>query len=302
MNVMKILRNANFIDIALAGIIISLGFFINAIYFTFEYYERSGNILALAWAEPIEHSLVLSTIPLYLAMGVLYLHLKRTLNEQKFSNKQKDLFTDILRHDLMNSVNVIMMSAELLEYTKDTEEIKAMIKRHSKRLEETIDNASKLAHIETHDKLDLENSDLSEYLLDALEEMTPLAQENRIEFKREFKGRYPSRCNPIFKEVLVNLISNAIKYGPTDSTITLSIKDQGNDWKISVADKGQGIPDEHKKDIFHRFTRKEKGETKGSGLGLAIVHGIVDLHNGSVGVEDNPDGGSIFYVKLPKEE
>ncbi len=302
MSVSRLLRNAKFIDIALALAIGSLGFFINAIYFTFAYLERRGNILALAWAEPVEHALVMATMPLYIAIGSLYLHEKRTKRELELSNKLKDLFTDVLRHDLLNSVGVIQTSTELLEDHKEDREIMAMIRKQANRLENTIDNASKLAHVEAHEKLNLVDADLSEHLRIAMDDMKPLAQEKRIELKGEFKGRYPAKCDPIFREVLINLISNAIKYGPTDSKVSIGIDDEGSAWRIMVKDNGPGILDEHKEDIFHRFVRKEKGGTRGTGLGLAIVQGIVALHQGRVWVEDNKPRGSIFYVKLPKEE
>ncbi|MBI5253168.1 MAG: HAMP domain-containing histidine kinase [Euryarchaeota archaeon] len=62
-----------------------------------------------------------------------------------------------------------------------------------------------------------------------------------------------------------------------------------------------GGEDEYKQKIFDRFARIEKGGVKGTGLGLAIVKRIVDLHQGRAWVEDNPEGGSVFYVELPKK-
>jgi signal transduction histidine kinase len=59
------------------------------------------------------------------------------------------------------------------------------------------------------------------------------------------------------------------------------------------------VDDEYKKEIFTRFTRREKGGVKGSGLGLTIANKIMKLHNGKIWVEDNPGGGSVFKVKLP---
>ncbi|MFQ5976480.1 MAG: hypothetical protein ACE5J5_09235, partial [Candidatus Hydrothermarchaeales archaeon] len=106
MDVLRLLKNAKFVDISLALVIGGLGFFINAIYFTFQYYERKGNFFALVWAEPVEHALVMATMPLYIAIGSLYLAEKRTRRKLEISNKQKDLFTDVLRHDLLNPVNV----------------------------------------------------------------------------------------------------------------------------------------------------------------------------------------------------
>ncbi|MEE8358746.1 MAG: HAMP domain-containing sensor histidine kinase, partial [Candidatus Hydrothermarchaeales archaeon] len=62
----------------------------------------------------------------------------------------------------------------------------------------------------------------------------------------------------------------------------------------------EGIPDEYKEGVFDRFKRVKKEGVKGTGLGLAIVKKVVEAHNGRVWVEDNPGGGSIFYVTLPQ--
>ena len=69
---------------------------------------------------------------------------------------------------------------------------------------------------------------------------------------------------------------------------------------MQIRDFGKGIPDKDKPLIFTRFTRLKKEGVEGSGLGLAIVKRLVDLHKGRIWVEDNPAGGSIFCVRLPK--
>jgi len=68
---------------------------------------------------------------------------------------------------------------------------------------------------------------------------------------------------------------------------------------VSVKDRGNIIPDESKEIIFERFKRIEKRGVKGTGLGLSIVKRIVDIHKGKVWVEDNPEGGNIFLVRIP---
>ncbi len=289
-------------DIAAAGSIASLGFFINLMYFSFEYLERSGNLLAQVWAQPVEHALVMAAMPLYLAMGYLYFGEKKVRRELEESNEMKDLFTDILRHDLLNPVNAIQNCAELLEDSLGDKELVAMVMRQTSRLEDLIENASKLAYLEAQKKLELVESDLGDYASSAIEEMTPLAEKRGIEIIGELDGKYPARCNQIIAEVFINFLSNAIKYGPSDAKVTLAIKDHDGSWRISVKDNGPGIPDEYKEDIFHRFERKDKSGVKGSGLGLAIVRGIMGLHGGKAWVEDNKPRGSIFYAELPKEE
>ena len=90
-----------------------------------------------------------------------------------------------------------------------------------------------------------------------------------------------------------------MKYSPENTQITVGIKADGDDWMISVKDRGNRIQDEYKKIIFERFKRIEKRGVKGTGLGLSIVKRIVDIHKGKVWVEDNPEGGNIFLVTIP---
>jgi signal transduction histidine kinase len=303
---------SKFVDIASVVSISSMGFFINAMYFTFEYLVSKGNIIALVWAKPVEHALVMATIPLYMAVGYLYWNEKKNRRRLEQSNKMKDLFTDILRHDLLNPVGIIKNSVGLLEEDPDDKKLVEMIKKHTGRLEDIVKNASKLARIESLEKVELTYCDLSDYIREAIEEMEPLAREKEIEIIQELDGVFPAKCNPIFKDVITNLLSNAIKYSPNRSKVTVAIKDFDGEWKIMVKDNGPGIPDEYKESIFYRFTRREKGGTKGIGLGLSIVRGIVSLHGGRVWVEDNilevdergygktKKQGSIFCVALPK--
>ncbi len=69
---------------------------------------------------------------------------------------------------------------------------------------------------------------------------------------------------------------------------------------VFVKDNGEGVEDEYKESIFNRFTRVKREGVKGTGLGLAIAKRIVGIHKGSIWVEDNPEGGSIFYFEIPK--
>jgi signal transduction histidine kinase len=80
----------------------------------------------------------------------------------------------------------------------------------------------------------------------------------------------------------------------------VNILEEQKDWIVSFADEGGGIPDAFKNTIFDRFERIKKEGVKGTGLGLAIAKRIVDLHGGSIWVEDNSAGGCTFRVRLPK--
>ena len=223
--------------------------------------------------------------------------------ELEHSNQIKDLFIDIIRHDLLNPVGIILNLVELIEDTGSyggIEEELQMIKRNTKTLQEMIEDASEYARVESIDDFVFEKIDLSNIIKDAVDSLHGLASEKGITIENEVTGRYLAYVNPFIKDVFFNLVSNAIKYSPENSRVIVDLKDAGTEWIISVKDNGIGISDEYKEKIFLRFKRVSKEGVRGSGLGLAIVKMIVDLHNGKVWVEDNPEGGSVFNVKLPK--
>jgi PAS domain S-box-containing protein len=106
-------------------------------------------------------------------------------------------------------------------------------------------------------------------------------------------------------QVLVNLLSNASKYGPTDEPIELSAELQPEGvLRISVSDRGSGIPTDDKQGLFHRFIRLDGNDNAqyGIGLGLAVVKTIVESHGGAVGLDERPGGGSTFWFTIPLEE
>ena len=104
-------------------------------------------------------------------------------------------------------------------------------------------------------------------------------------------------------QVLNNLLSNASKYSPPGSTITLGADAVGQLVRIWVMDQGIGIPTEMREKVFEKFYRidnTDRRQVGGTGLGLALVQEIIAAHDGRVWIEANPDGGSIFYLALPQ--
>ncbi len=104
-------------------------------------------------------------------------------------------------------------------------------------------------------------------------------------------------------QVIVNLLSNALKYTPEGGTVVMNIKDNAADTEISVTDNGPGIPQEDLPYIFERFYRADKSRNKltgGSGIGLTICKSIVSAHGGSIYVQSNPGKGTKFTFTIPK--
>jgi signal transduction histidine kinase len=103
--------------------------------------------------------------------------------------------------------------------------------------------------------------------------------------------------------VLVNLISNAVKYTPDGGEIRITLSDTDDSVVFNIRDSGIGIPEAEIPYIFERFYRADKSRnrnTGGSGIGLAIVKSVVSAHGGTVDVESRLNEGSNFIIKLPK--
>ena len=97
-----------------------------------------------------------------------------------------------------------------------------------------------------------------------------------------------------------NLIVNAIKFGPQDGLVRVNLKETDGRYVFSVEDEGAGVPEEERKRIFHKFYQLDSShKQEGNGLGLALVKQIVDGCDGSINVENLPEGGCRFVVTLP---
>src|SRR5262249_59127558 len=104
------------------------------------------------------------------------------------------------------------------------------------------------------------------------------------------------------RQVISNLVSNALKFTPEEGTIRVSAHKQDHQIVVSVADTGPGIPQEHLSKIFDRFFRAPGTKQEGSGLGLSIAKGIVEAHGGTIWAESEMGNGSSFFFTMPLDE
>lgn len=219
------------------------------------------------------------------------------------ANALKDLFTDIMRHDLLNPAGVVRSFTEILldmEADPKKRDILDTMKHTSSKLVEMIENAALFSKLESIEKLEGRRMDLNDVLRDTINVFKFQMEEKRTEIDYSPKGEYPLIASPLIEDVFSNLVSNAIKYSPDGSMIEVDVQDLEGEWVVSVKDQGEGIPDEDRKKVFTRFERLGKEGVKGVGLGLAIAKRIVDLHSGEIWIENTDLGGSIFLVSLPK--
>ncbi|NJD52265.1 MAG: PAS domain S-box protein [Candidatus Methanoperedens sp.] len=219
------------------------------------------------------------------------------------SNRMKELFTDIMHHDLLNPLNVANGYVELfLEDEKNPRKKSYLntIKRNLVKGMELIDNATKLSKLKSLESIGFKDLDLKIVVTEVIENLTPLAVNAGMRIENNLETRLPVKANRIIEDIFINIIINAIKYAPQGKRIVVKGTEEANSCSVRIIDFGEGIKDPEKKLIFERFNRNEKKGVKGSGLGLAIAGRIVELHNGRIRVEDNPEGGAVFVVEIPK--
>ncbi len=128
-----------------------------------------------------------------------------------------------------------------------------------------------------------------------------------VDLGADARGSVLVSCSPDEMRSLVeNLVDNALRYAPSNSQVTVSVRQDGTMAEISVVDSGPGIPAEERERVFERFHRLEGDSTAGSGLGLAISKAIVERHHGSIMLEDAAPGsvpaGLLVRVRLPMHD
>jgi signal transduction histidine kinase len=143
-------------------------------------------------------------------------------------------------------------------------------------------------------------TDVAAVVAEEVELLRPVAESRSLSMT--FEARAAALTSAIDRKrisrVLLNVITNAIKYTPPDGSIAVLVERDGNDALISVSDTGPGIAAEQLELIFERFHRADPNE-RGYGLGLYIARAIVDAHGGRIWAESKLGEGSTFRIRLP---
>lgn len=230
------------------------------------------------------------------------------ITDRKQLEKQKDDFIGIVSHELKTPLTSIKAFAQLLEKNlKQSENEKgtfylSKMTDQMERLTQLMASFVNVYKIQ-NGKLALHKKifKIDELVTTTVQNFQYTTKSHKIEYD-ETSGLSVHADSERIAQVLINLISNAIKYSPQKKRIVVSsIKDKNN-VVVSIQDFGLGIPLEEQGKIFDRFFRvkgkKEKG-ISGLGLGLYISHEIVTQHKGKLWVESIEGKGSTFYVSLP---
>ena len=220
----------------------------------------------------------------------------------------KNAFLGTVSHELRTSMTAIMGFGELLSDAWDSldderrREMANRIRRSAGSLRHLVDDLLDFARLEQERlRVAPRTVDLAGIVRQTIDGLSPLLGHHDLDL------RIPETCaawaDPVAVErILANLVSNAAKYAPSETTITISVEGFDDIARLVVADHGPGIPPEERRRIFARFYRLDTPEsirTRGAGIGLAILHDFADRSSAKVTVDDAPGGGARFTVDFP---
>lgn len=260
--------------------------------------------------KPVEIDLMLARVQTQLTVKRLQDERKQHIAELQDAHQMKDSFLQMASHDLKGPLGNIGMSQFLLRRIvadhAEGLELLDMIEDVVENMEHVIKDFLDSAALQSG-KLDiqLENITVEEIVYDILGQYKLTAQKKEIELQAPAVPGIMSADRQRIAQVLNNLVSNAIKYSPRGSIVTVWAEETHGVVRILVADQGPGIPVEERSRLFTQFgklsTRPTEGENS-TGLGLWIVKHLVSIQNGQVGFDCPHEGGTIFWIELPAVE
>jgi signal transduction histidine kinase len=223
--------------------------------------------------------------------------------ETLFTSQQR--FLADVSHELRTPLTVIKGNVDLMRRMKSLdEESLTSIDQESGRLTRLVGGLLLLAQAESGSvSLDMRPVELDTLTLEVFQEMKVLAG-GKIELKlTEIDQLQVNGDRDRLKQVLLNLVGNAIQYTPQDGNVFLSLGKVAEQARLIIRDTGPGIPSEDLPHIFERFYRAEKSRTRGKatgfGLGLSIANWIVEKHGGRIEVDSKEGQGTTFCIWLP---
>jgi len=251
-------------------------------------------------------SLVFTLVILVAYAGAIY----QLLRQKKLSEIKSD-FINNMTHEFKTPIATINLAVASLSnpaFLEDKEKLQrylGMIHDENKRMLAQVENVLRISKLEKN-QLDIEKDriDVHELILQAVGSMDLIVQNREGYIHTHLEAE---RCEILanemhFKNVITNVLDNAVKYSPERPEIDVYTENGRNHILIKVQDKGAGMSKAVLKKVFEKFYREQTGNihnVKGHGLGLAYVKKVVEDHQGEVYAESEKGKGSTFYIKLP---
>lgn len=242
---------------------------------------------------------------------------RKSLKEEKKLDSIKTNFIANVSHELRTPLNIIISTIQLFDiYTKNgdivyhsdrAKEKMKYLKGNSLRLLRLVNNIIDITRIDSgYFTINKESVNIVSLVEEVTLSSVAYAEKKEINliFDTDAEEIILSVDTDRIERVILNLLSNSLKFTPANGTITVSIFNTASEVSIIVKDTGMGIPSDKFETIFKRF-RQVDGTTfnksEGSGIGLALCKSMIEMHNGSISVESELNKGSSFIITLPYE-
>ncbi|MGZ5401318.1 MAG: sensor histidine kinase [Nocardioides sp.] len=227
------------------------------------------------------------------------LQLELTSRQLEAANERLFAFAGQVSHDLRNPLSAVRMSLELVHQELGDDGDEALLnlleraERSTRRMNDMIGELLTFARVGA--ALEPAEVDLTRVVHAVMEDLAGAATADQI-----VVGELPTVWGDSvqLRVLLQNLLANAVKFSPPGTPVKVSAVPVDSGWRISVADRGPGVPVEKRERVFEPMVRLDT-RVPGTGIGLATCRRIVGAHGGRIGVAENPDGGAALWFELP---
>jgi signal transduction histidine kinase len=237
------------------------------------------------------------------AIGVMQLR-----RESELARLRSDFIASV-SHELRTPLAQVRMFAETLllgRVRSDEERLRSLqiVDQEARRLTHLVENILQFSRAEREAiRLAPVPSELASQVREAIEAFAPVARARHVVVQTSLENDVVCLVDPAaLRQILLNLLDNAVKYGPLGQTVTITLKRTGDRARLMVDDQGPGIPPDQRNRVWEPYQRLESAVSAavaGSGIGLAVVAQLVALHNGRAWVEAGSGRGARFVVEIP---
>ena len=250
------------------------------------------------------HVSVLQNLSVFISIAVenakAYEQIDKSLSQLRELDEFKESMTAMIVHDFKNSLNTVINFSE----GKPTERRMQGIRQAGQFMLNMVMNILDVQKFEeTSPNLSLANYPVSRLLKHGVRQLTYMMEQKSIELNVQQDKAYEVRIDhDLIVRVIVNILSNAIKYSPQNGTVSIFIASSNGQVEVAIKDEGPGIPEDKLQTIFDKYSQVEarkEGVARSTGIGLTFCKMVIEAHKGSIWAESSENRGSEFFFTLP---
>jgi len=234
-----------------------------------------------------------------------------TIHSKEEAIETKDRFIALISHEFKTPITIINAAIQTMcivckdEMTPKMESYLSKINRNTLRQLRLVDNLLDITKIKAGQmKVNLKNADIVSMTKEILESIRVYSQQKNISitFRSDQEQKIMQIDEQLYERILLNLISNAIKFTPAEKNITVALTDKNDFIQLEIIDTGIGIPAEKQELIFERFGQVDSSlsrQSEGTGIGLYLVKSFITILGGEISLISREGHGSNFIILLP---